>query len=895
MPPRDWSSLQRRGALRATCTAGCARAKILGRTISLVVDGRKLPVLALADSYARLTAEARALSAWRQHELRSHVAALDVQRVQHAAERRAWTRWIRAMRCQQVEYARTLGRTIVTLARALRAWRARLATRPHQFVREARVSIGMMAIGFCRWQRRVWTARHRSSGPGVLSKGAEAGHRGAFRPRGMVNLSTPAAALWRPTGNLSMGGARARAVRHHIDATMWRAMRRWQLQRIDGILLRSAKWHWVEDQLAGVLHGWSAWVAAREHGRRCWLIAGATAAMHCRQRVVNRLCVHARTESLRSLAATVGTRSQLRFCTHAMRRWQAACGHETLPVLAHVQRCHELARALILIHSWRAWSEASNQHREAELLRCALPVLQALRRWQARAEGRRRASTLRVDIARRSRRFRLPSAWRQWRAQLVAWRYAVEERILGGRAARAVSLRRAMRALRRAVLWRLEVHSVRMSCRHRAMAAALGRLRQRAIELMEARELLEGTFLVSGEGTPRTQIVRSTREHSGSTSLNASAPPAVRIQTSAFVSSSAATDTTRAHRAMKQWRAAHHTRRVCLDVKACAEDAHAIRVLRKRFYSWKLTARLTSAVESRLQSARRAAAVAHMRRWRHECTIAPSRLVSTLASRHAAWALGCARGARCIMQRALKRWLMTSTHSAKVELWAARHAKRRLTSALVHFYGGCRSSNHAAWLDATATAWARRKRLTTAARKLQHAAQRRTASVFLCSLGSSLGRSGGSLFGLLEDTPGSALGTTPSSRGSYGGCLPHGGYAPLAAPSVQGSHIRSVVSSDPASRIGSIASSRPAARPPLRPTGSMPSISARRSGLPPVAPSPSLLSPTLTPTPSLFPCTPGTRPPLASLPASSTARRGTSALGVSPSPVWLKQVWQRAV
>ena len=57
-------------------------------------------------------------------------------------------------------------------------------------------------------------------------------------------------------------------------------------------------------------------------------------------------------------------------------------------------------------------------------------------------------------------------------------------------------------------------------------------------------------------------------------------------------------------------------------------------------------------------------------------------------------------------------------------------------------------------------------------------------------------------------------------------------------------------------------------------------------------------SPAWTPA-ALNATTPGTRQPLAALQARETPaawRRGaSSSTGVSPNPMWLKQVWQRAV
>jgi len=827
------------------------------------------------------------------------------------------------------------------------------------------------------------------------------------------------------------------------------ATRTWQLRRIDAILSRSSLMRWVEGTLIAAFGHWASWAVARSmreaikgvirgHQRSseliaalghwaCWAVArsrrirgmllgGTTVALRRHRAGLAALVTNARHERFLVLNGLACAQGRGVWYAEAVRRWRGACGHLPHPALRQLQRCHELARALLMVMSWRAWRSRAVNARESELLCDVLPILHAIRRFRHAVRQRHSLEGLRAEHARLSRSLYLPLLWKRWRVRIVALKGAARHATASDRAARPACRRRALRAWR---LWAAERRSLAQSVAYweqrssrrsfayweqrslgaalsaqsvaywekRSLGAALERLHHQAALARVPAELLAGlptlararqpsavpsaetgavpSVVPSAEtsavpsavglptlarvcepsavtsAVPSLSVPRRRAAFPGATASSSAATlgPATRAaattetaMTAAATASAATTAAattasivaavvaaTLAGRAFRRWRERAHLRLGAHRCTALAFTAHLDHSLRTSISRWAAVTCCEQTATRLASLVVRRAAWAALVRWRAEGVLSMVRPHLTLASRWALVRVGEAQGLRRTFRASLRRW---ARRTELLEL-----GSRFQMQALIH---------------------TRRSRQQRALRRLQHEAQRRTTSVFLEALATAP---------TVESRYPSHPYPTPHASAHHSTCmqgypshpyptplpsetaptsdtisvsltpLPSYGFT-LGPPSLPHprtdssppprrsvpSHHRPPMAADPATR--SLHAADPATRT-LHASASMGGLSFSRRAVPGARPpevvpnegptaAPSLAvlqqSPAWTPawTPAaLNATTPGTRLPFATLQARETpaaSRRGaSSSTGVSPNPMWLKQVWQRAV
>ena len=792
------------------------------------------------------------------------------------------------------------------------------------------------------------------------------------------------------------------------------ATRTWQLRRIDAILSRSSLMRWVEGALNAALGHWACWAVARSRRIRGMLLGGTTVALRRHRAGLAAFVTNARHERFLVLNGLACAQGRGVWYAEAVRRWRGACGHLPHPALRQLQRCHELARALLMVMSWRAWRSRAVNARESELLCDVLPILHAIRRFRHAVRHRHSLEGLRAEHARLSRSLYLPLLWTRWRVRIVALKGAARHATASNWAARPACRRRALRAWR---LWAAERRSLAQSVAYweqrssrrsfayweqrslgaalsaqsvaywekRSLGGALERLHHQAALARVPAELLAGlptlararqpSAVPSAEtgavpsavglptlarvcepsavtsAVPSLSVPRRRAAFPGATASSSAATlgPATRAAattetaTTAAAAASAATTAaattasivaavvaaTLAGRAFRRWRESAHLRLGAHRCTALAFTAHLDHSLRTSISRWAAVTCCEQTATRLASLVVRRAAWAALVRWRAEGVLSKVRPHLTLASRWALVHVGEAQGLRRTFRASLRRW------ARRTELLAL--GSRFQMQALIH---------------------TRRSRQLRALRRLQHEAQRRTTSVFLEALATAP---------TVESRYPSHPYPTPHASAHHSTCmqgypshpyptplpsemaptsdtisvsltpLPPYGFT-LGPPSLPHprtdssppprrsvpSHHRPPMAADPATRTlhaadpatRTLHAADPATRT-LHASASMGGLSFSRRAVPGARPAevvpnegptaaPSLAvlqqSPAWTPawTPAaLNATTPGTRLPFATLQARETpaaSRRGaSSSTGVSPNPMWLKQVWQRAV
>jgi hypothetical protein len=493
----------------------------------------------------------------------------------------------------------------------------------------------------------------------------------------------------------------------------------------------------------------------------------------------------------------------------------------------------------LLLFTWREWAAITAAERDSALLSGALPLVHALHRWEHRAARCRAAAPLKRDLANRPYVAARRRLWQEWKAVLVRKRCVREDQARASLRMDRERRRRGLKALRDAAGRMLDVFSAYDHWTARAMAAAVFRWRKVCI----GGPTHSQEMAVAVASAIRLALKRA---------WDAVCDAAVGDRTCAFAADAIAER--RVLAAICRWRNRHAEMMDVVTMGAMGTGAWRVRVLRLMLTEWATAVETTGAQRARV-------AEIQSRKWRGQ------------------------------QQAALRRF--SAAGKARV---SAEEIDQVVASAV------------------------RRFQLRRGSRRLRGAAQRRTTQLFLCSIGEvehgafSQQRPGSwegeAVVGDGRAWAGTGTGTDACSVPLS--ARPHTAdvsFTAAATPPVKAS--RSVLtngrmpppltgSRDNAgfaspfirvpptmttTRMGYTANEMiPAAfRESIGPTRTAPPHAVSRSG----AMLPTAWGPTI-------PCqTPGTAGP-SSRPRRSE-RRGASSTGVSPSPAWLRQVWQRAV
>lgn len=416
-----------------------------------VDGGRFMSTLnAVSQQHQRQRASITALHVWRLAAMRRQMAALDTVHWQQPAARRA-------LRCWRDEAAgigwrrytaiqRAKGSVMLQCALAMRSWRGLALLKPLVMdrLRDERILMTSTLLALDRWKRHT---------DANLS---------AFRTDGPRRRRT------------TRGPIAAAAARHAARLlAQRRAYRTLQILSHEAAFGRLASRHWAAVQSSVVIGQWQELTLESAMRQRMIALGATMATLGSERCALQALLAAANRHACISRVYDLSYRVMLREQRDALFCWWRRVGFAKLPLFQTLKRCHEVARALLLLFVWRDWASWAHEQRSNLALSLMLPLVHALHRWRARADLCRMSAPISSSLTSRARAARLPPAWRAWR-EVVVGRQQSATRLAGSsQYAARFSISLAMQSWHAALARGRRARGAAKSWASKAMACAL--------------------------------------------------------------------------------------------------------------------------------------------------------------------------------------------------------------------------------------------------------------------------------------------------------------------------------------------------------------------------------------------------------------------------------------